>query len=456
MKQKLIIISILVVGITTILSCKKFVDVDPPKTEILTSEAFLQDKSATSAVLGIYANMVNDNNFINSGITIYSGVAADEFASAQDPEGLQFEKNQILPTSSIINSMWTGAYRNLAQINTCITGLEASNTLTPAVKAQLLGEAKFSRAYTNFYLVNLFGNVPLVTGLDYKQNAIIAQSNSTDVHKAIIADLLDAQSQLSNTYPTSGKVRPNKLAATALLARAYLYVNDYANAEIQASAVISSGTYGPLPTLTNTFLRGSIETIWQLLPLSNYSATQEGYIFLRQATTGGGYYFTSDLLNSFETGDNRKTAWIGTATASGVTYNYPFKYKDVGQYLPATVTENYIMLRLSEQYLIRAEARAQQGNLTNALSDINVIRSRAGLPNFNTTDKVTLLTAIANENRHEFFAEWGHRWLDLKRTGTVNAVLSAKKPTWKASAALFPIPQSEIIVNKSLVQNPGY
>lgn len=458
MKNKSIIISLLAATLTIALSCKKFVDVEPPKTEILTAKAFTKDVSATSAVLGIYTNMQNDNNFISGGVTIFSGLSADELIGFfQDPLENQFMDNQVLPNNSSISSMWTEAYKNLAQINTCIQGLEESTTLTASVKAQLLGEAKFCRAFYNFYLVNLWGNIPLVTNTNYEKNALLAQSKPAEVYSLVIADLKDAKSKLSEAYPTDGKVRPNKWAAIALLARAYLYTNDYTNAEIEASAVISAGTYGPLPTLNNTFLKESKEAIWQLLPISNYSATQEGYVFLRDIPYGyPDYSFTSDLLNSFEPGDNRKTEWIGVINNQNQDYYYPLKYKDLGEYNGTKITENYVMLRLSEQYLIRAEARAKLNKLAEAAADVNIVRNRAGLNNLTANTQSAMLISIANENRHEFFAEWGHRWLDLKRTGTVNAVLSAKKPTWKASAALFPIPQSEIIVNKSLVQNPGY
>jgi hypothetical protein len=114
------------------------------------------------------------------------------------------------------------------------------------------------------------------------------------------------------------------------------------------------------------------------------------------------------------------------------------------------------VLRLAEQYLIRAEARTQQNNIAGAQADVNVIRHRAGLGDTPANDKESLLTAIDQERKHELFNEWGHRWLDLKRTGRADAVLSAIKPQWKPTAVLFPIPESEIINNPALKQNPGY
>jgi hypothetical protein len=458
--KKTFITTLFIALLTVSISCKKFVDVGTPKTEVLLSDAFKEDNSATSAVLGIYINMLSDFNFINGGITIYSGLSADELEDfSQGAEGVQFQQNQLIPTNSVVSSMWTNAYQNLVLINTCIEGLNKSTTLSAAVKQQLLGECKFSRAFINFYLVNLWGNMPLVTTPDYTKNAVIAQSSAEEVYSAIFQDLKDAKSELSATYPTSGKVRPNKWTATALLARAYLYHKDYASAVTESSAVIGSGLYGPLPDLNSVFLSGSTEAIWQLMPSKNLVlTTQEASDFMANIPYGGGpgYTITSSLLNSFEANDNRQSAWIDTVTYNNQLYYYPFKYKDVGSYSQTSASEYYIMFRLSEQYMIRAEANTQLGNTSAALTDVNVIRNRAGLASLQVTGKDNLLTAIEKENRHEFFAEWGHRWMDLKRTSRVDAVLSAEKSTWKSTAALFPIPQSDINLNNKLKQNSGY
>jgi len=121
------------------------------------------------------------------------------------------------------------------------------------------------------------------------------------------------------------------------------------------------------------------------------------------------------------------------------------------------------VFRLAEQYLIRAEAKAQQGtDMIGAAADLNVIRNRAGLANTTASTHDDLLAAVAHERQIELFAEWGHRWFDLKRTGQVDAVMSAVTPqknpsgTWKTYQQLYPVPQSEISKNPFLKQNAGY
>ncbi len=124
--------------------------------------------------------------------------------------------------------------------NSVIEGLENSSKLSPGVRTELLGEAKFMRAFFYFYLTNLFGDVPLLLTSDYKHNSSSGKSSTTAIYSQMIADLQEAQSGLSTEYmdgqlkPYNSiieKLRPNRWAATALLARVYLYNNDFINAE---------------------------------------------------------------------------------------------------------------------------------------------------------------------------------------------------------------------------------
>jgi hypothetical protein len=123
----------------------------------------------------------------------------------------------------------------------------------------------------------------------------------------------------------------------------------------------------------------------------------------------------------------------------------------------APVTEYYMVLRLSEQYLIRAEARAAQGKISEAKQDLNQLRSRAGLAGTTANDPEGLLAAIEQERRIELFSEWGHRFFDLKRWGKAGTVLGSLKPSsWQSGHELWPIPQNQINANPALKQNPGY
>ncbi|HCO85286.1 MAG TPA: RagB/SusD family nutrient uptake outer membrane protein, partial [Arenibacter sp.] len=125
-----------------------------------------------------------------------------------------------------------------------------------------------------------------------------------------------------------------------------------------------------------------------------------------------------------------------------------------------SASEYSMVLRLAEQYLIRAESRAMQGNISGAIADVDVLRSRAGLDLINDIEpeinKEGLLNIISEERKLELFSEWGHRWFDLKRTGKASQVLMPLKPLWQETDVLFPIPQVELDKNQNLHQNVGY
>ena len=224
--------------------------------------------------------------------------------------------------------------------------------------------------------------------------------------------------------------------------------------------MIGNSNYRLLDDLNQVFLKNSEESIWQLMTVTSSSInTYEGNIFI-PVSNNWSRYVTSELLTAFEANDKRREHWIGTYTSTDgtntITY-YPFKYKISSG---TTITEYSMVMRLAEQYLIRAEARAQQNKVTGANSaetDVNTIRGRAGLNPTVANTKAAMLLAIEQERRVELFTEWGHRWLDLKRTNRANAVLGALSyKNWQSTDVLFPINTTEMDNNPNLTQNPGY
>lgn len=443
---------ILLLVLTT--SCKKFIDVDEPKTEIGTGTVFASDKTAISALMGIYSDMMADgyaSGSLNS-TGVIGGLAADEY-QAYSTEAQFLGENAILPTNAqITNSLWTIPYKHVYAANSILAALPTSPNISEATKTMLTGEAKFIRAFCYFYISSFFGDVPLYTTPDYNANSKVSRSSVANVFDQIVADLKDAESLLANTYPTEGRVRPNKWVARALLARVYLYLQDWPNAAAYATTLIDH--YQLENNLDDVFLATSQEAIWQLMPVVPMQNTQEGaYLIL---TTPPNYASLSPYLtDSFEVNDQRKQKWIGTYTDSTGTWYYPYKYKiSVGD---NPVTEYEMVFRLAEQFLVRAEARAHSSDISGAQADLNAIRKRAGLANTTAKDQNSLLAAIMHERKVELFSECGHRWLDLKRTGTANNVLSTMKgDNWQSTDVLFPIPQIERNNNKNITQNPGY
>jgi len=441
-------------------SCKKFVQTDLPKTQLTAENIFTSDALMNGALNGIYSNMESSSSYAGgdvASLTYLGGESSDDFlsTSTDDP----FYSNNLLPNDYHVSTFWSTPYQDIYRANAILEGLPTAKGVSTAMLQQAEGEAKFVRAFSYFYLVNMFGDVPLITVTGYKQNAAVVRTSQVDVYKQIVADLLDAQSLLGTDY-AAGKgerVRPNKWVATALLARVYLYTSDWADAATQATSVINTSLY-KLSSVDSAFLKNSTETIWAFGRTSGN--TNEAWIF--SASPGASPFLLSLQPSSvarFDPADQRLAKWIlTTQDFTGTTYYYPYKYKNQGQ---TPVTEYSIVLRLGEQYLIRAEARAQQGSLTgagSAASDIDALRARAGLSGTPATTKDDMLLAIENERYFELFSEWAHRWFDLKRTGRATTLLSPLKPGWQSFKELYPIPQSQIDNDPAMAgqQNPGY
>jgi starch-binding outer membrane protein, SusD/RagB family len=458
-------------------ACKKFVETSPPPTEIAGATVYSNNSSAAAVMTGLYSDMIQYPGMSSGALSIgwFMGLSADELTNYDptNPEQVQFYQNAL---SSFSNGgsnyyFWTELYSDIYVNNAVLAGLSNSSGVTDSVKRQLSGEAEFMRAFLHFYATNLYGDVPLVTTTNYQVNNSISRTPQAQVYQQIVVDLLDAQSKLSATFvdglgnPSTDRIRPNQGAATALLARVYLYTGKWDSAEAAATTVINNSGLYSLDSVNNVFLANSTEAIWQLQPNQPGNNTWDAISYVLQGVPGPGQSnsvaVSSNLTSTFEANDERFANWLGLFTNNNVNYYYPYKYKVWQNGLP--LTEYTIVLRLAEQYLIRAEAEANLGDSTDAINDLNVIRNRAALPNYTSAINGPLLTAILHERQVELFSEWGHRWFDLKRTGNLNSVMGApgnacpaKGGAWNTDWALLPIALQELKINPHLTQNPGY
>ncbi|WP_158799793.1 RagB/SusD family nutrient uptake outer membrane protein [Pedobacter sp. L105] len=455
-KKKLVLFILMIA--TSNYSCKKFLEVGPPKDQATSTELFSNDASATSAITGVYSRMVTSGAFSGNqnSISALCGLSADDFNSYNSSLAL-FDNNDIPTTNFVLQTfLWQEPYAYIYTSNAVLKGLKTATGVSASTNKQLQGEAKFIRAFCYFYLVNLFGDVPLNLSSDYTISELTPRSSTAEIYNQIIADLTDAENLLSENYITSERVRPNKWTAEALLSRVYLYTGKWDLAIQAATDVINqTSTYALVDNLNGVFLKNSTEAIWQLLPTAGRN-TREGTLFILTSTP----IFVSlspSFVSQFAPNDNRKTQWINQFTNSTGTYYYPYKYK-VRTTINGSIVEYSMVIRLAELYLIRAEAQTELGQSNLALNDINIIRKRAGLitPLLNLNSE-ECLTEIEKQRHLELFSEWGHRWLDLKRTNRASAVLSLLKgSSWKETDALYPIPEVDISRNPKITQNPGY
>jgi hypothetical protein len=462
------------------ISCTKLVTIAPPVNSITTSEAFKDSANASSAIMGIYSSMINGPlTLMNGALSVHLGESADELTPFYSANDKYYSNTLSSDFEDLYYSFWSPSYTTIYQTNASIEGLQASQGLSLSAKNRFIGEAQFLRSLCYFYLVNLYGDVPFITTSDYHSNTLAFRTSKAIIYQQIINNLIDAQKLLSPDYSISGndRIRANMWAAKALLSRVYLYSSKYDSAEIQATSIIGNANLFQLCTdLNSVFLTnaaGNNEAIlqWQINAQgSYYNATPEGYAFVPHSSPDNypPYYISDQLLNSFEKNDKRKIAWIDSTIygSPSITYYFPYKYKiGLAEASPnGTLSEYTMVLRLAEQYLIRAEARAHQNiNLSGAIDDLNIIRERAGLPDLSLSlNQTQVLSAVAQERRIELFAEWGHRWFDLKRTGQIDSVMTVATPLkgqgskWQSYQQLFPITFGELKYDPNLTQNVGY
>ena len=365
---------------------------------------------------------------------------------------------QTLMTSnnSFAAGTWIAAYNTINRCNNVLSALDKV-TSSPAKKSSVEGQALFLRASMYFELVRLYAKtigdgdassnpgVPLVltktetiTSANYLPRASVKA-----VYDQVVADLTKAESLL----PSSNTIYATKWAAAAQLSRVHLMLKNYAAAGDAANRVIA----GSGKTLNPDFTK-----LWFTF-INNGGASPAEYIFSMTVTA-------QDGTNSLNTYFGRNVGIAGTAGRS----DCKIKAAHIALYEAGDVRKTYFALsggnnytrkhldrygnvpviRLAEMYLTRAEANFRNNTAVGAtpLSDINLIRTRVGLPALTSLT----LDAITKERYLELAFE-GHNLPEAKRLQKSVGALN-----WNSPKLILPIPQREMDVNKSLVQNEGY
>jgi hypothetical protein len=444
---------------TVMSACDDFVNVDLPSSQLTTKTVFEEKGTANAAMTDIYSK-IRDAGLLTgsaSGLSHLLGNYADELDFYGDPQNgaVAFYHNSLIASNADVKRLWDSSYSQIFAANAVIEGVQQSVHLAAADRSQLEGEALFVRALLHFYLTNLYGSIPYITTTDYEQNRHTLKTPVTSVYASCKSDLEQAIQLLPEEYLSADRVRPNKYAARALLARVNLYAGLWDEASNEASAVLNStGLYSEEQDLNKTFLKESTATIWQLAPGFSGGNTLESGTFNFSIGPPPLSALTISFMSAFTANDQRKHYWTEAVTDGVSTWFHSFKYKNSDTQLSL---EYSIILRLDEMYLIRAEARTHSGDLIGAKEDLNIIRHRAGLGDTHALTQEEILDAILQERQLELFTEFGHRFFDLKRFNKIQTVLSAAKIGWDAHDILLPIPETELSLNPNLKpQNTGY
>lgn len=440
-------------------SCGKFVDPGKPESLLDRRIVFSNENTATAALLSIYANI--ENSLLLGDLVVFTGMSSDEFKNASTSIEYQDVYNCNINTSSnVTDDFWKRIYSIIYQCNSVIEGVSESPTLGLQLKKQLVAEAKFLRAYLYFNLINLYGPVPLAVTTNFAENLRLPRSDFQQVYSFLKKDLESIKLDLPEDYrsrtntSSTERVRINKSCSNALLSKVYLFNSEWQKAAEYASEVIQlSDKYAILDNLSDVFLKNSKEQIWQIQPALPSFNTYTGFLLI---LTYDPYlvYLDESNLRIFDSSDLRLSKWVGLYKSGSSKFYFPYKYKvSYG----SNVTEYSSCFRLAEILLTRAEARARSNDIAGSLEDLNKIRKRAGIEPISSITQSPLIDSILLERRRELFAEGSNRWYDLKRTHSVDSVLSKLKGVnWNVTDALYPIPQSELQRNVSLTQNAGY
>ncbi|MDW3212035.1 MAG: RagB/SusD family nutrient uptake outer membrane protein [Reichenbachiella sp.] len=421
-----------------------------PQSSVATSEAIVDLQSAESAVNGLYDAMQDGDLYGGRGILATEMLAENSAATGFQAFWAELESGSVTPSNFHFEDYWVSAYHAINSANAIISAVPKVDGIEEEDQNRMLGTAYFFRAYTFFDLLRQHGEffdnasefgipVPLEPSLEVKETP---RSTVAASYQQITDDLTDAIALLENQ---NDRFYASKAAAQALMARVALYQGDYTTAASMASDVIGNSTYNLADDYNEVFTtEGADESIMEL----NFIALDDPNAWSIEMYTTPPEVAVSDGLVDFLTTSGNAERGLLFEEIDG--YNRCAKYgrarEDEGT--------NTILFRLSEMYLIRAEALAMQtgGTPDDALPDLNAVRNRAGLTNLSSfVSDDAMVTALLNERRAEFAFE-GHYWFDMVRLGRFESITGRA-----AFRGVNPIPQREMnITNDVMVQNPGY
>ncbi|HBF20476.1 MAG: RagB/SusD family nutrient uptake outer membrane protein [Owenweeksia sp.] len=475
-------------------SCKKdFMEV-PPQGQ-LTSEQFpTSPEHALLAVNGAYGSMRNWN--YNYGGFPVADILSDDARKGSNPgDGAAMnliDQFQYTPTQSTFSVYYAALYRSILHANVVIEKVP-DIAMDAELKNRYIAEARFLRAFHYFNYVRAYGDGVIVTTTSPDPEA--TRSPQSEIYKLIISDLEFAIETLPTKngadYTAADKGRATRGAAQALLARTYLYMKDFGNAQKYAEDVINSGDYDLEPNFGDVFTVASefgIESVFELGAFpqtggfinggNQYSNTQG---VRGDPNNGWGFSRPSlDLINSFrDAGDTVRldatVIFVGEILGNGTDTifgdeNTPDSTFENGQLVEVETYNqkvystgnneyqwgnNVRYIRFAEVLLIAAEAANKNGASGIALTYLNRVRQRVGLGDINVTDQNQLDDIIFEERRHELAMEQ-HRFWDLVRTGRAPAVLGPLG-FQEGKHELFPIPQAERDISGNRIsQNPQW
>ena len=455
MKNILFISSIIIV-LAGFSSCEDFLNVQP-ESATGAQDYFLNDNEVESGVIACYDGLQEQYDGTYSYVLME--IRSDNTTTVEHEGDYNLiDKCKDTPINSVTTEFWRSCYNTIFKTNTVLANID--NCTNANRKSQYEGEALFIRALTYFNLVRLFGEIPLIDKIVYEgDNEAYSKKSVDDIYNLIIADLLAAAKLLPKQYGAANLGRATSGAVKGLLAKIYLTRHDYSSSKTLLEELMGTTfSYGLMAKYYDIFYNNEMNKEILFAVRYKSAAGNEGQSFSYEMTRLGGVIRgnnpTSDLLSAYESGDLRYNVSVTNDLMCG-KYLSTASQHDAGN--------DWIVLRYADVLLMYAEVVNEMSGPTQSSIDIlNSIRNRAGLSTLSLTgfDKGSLRNTIYHERRIELAME-SHRWFDLIRTGTVDAVMTAHASVegfnYESKRNLFPIPQREIDVsNGFLTQNPNF
>ena len=461
-----------------LLSCEGILDKEP--IAILDAGSFFQTENDAVQSINAAYNPLLFNNANNNFLWAFAEVTGDAAIPGGDgsrPGIVEMETFSYTPRTEELNSYWKLQFKGITQCNLVLDNIIKVN-MPESTKNQIIGEALFLRSYYYFLLTQVFGDVPLYLKVTPPDQLKIKKSSKEDIYKQILSDCDKAANLLPNTHNGSNTGRATKGAALAVAAKISLYTKDYTKVLEYTSKIKALNTYRLVKDYRENFMKltqNNTESVWEIqhtnleLGVGNFinqwwaSIKFLGYGFAEVTPLYVSVFEPNDPRLKFTVAMNNDPYFglIYKNSFSSTTYS-PRKFLQSNAELTqkADGDINYPAIRFAEVLLWEAEALIELGRMQEALAPLETVRARARaqtavpgtLPVITSTNQATLRQAVRRERQTELGFEL-HRFFDLVRWGIAAESLPGFQ---KGKHEVFPIPQTEIDLNPSLLQNPNY
>lgn len=471
--MKRIIFALFIIS-SFLVSCDQELELTP--FDALETEIALQQPSDfTNAIRGAYASMQGGSYYGGLYISTPDVLADNLIVCSEGRNSQQSLHYWNYSGNNTWGGIWSQGYRTIYRVNAVLENLE--NLSEGDFRNNVEGEALAIRALAHFDMARIYANfpqagasemgIPYVTSTDV--TAQPARPTVQVTYDNIIADFETAKGLINDT---NGDGRLNADVVNGLMSRLYLYLQNY-NATITAATAALRGTpsVGSIDIFPGIWLDATDEGVAFKIRHTEADNISIGVQYSQTGSTGvrSEYVVDYEFYQLYGENDVRTASYFSTSPFAGKDFNHIAKY--FGRETGSLNVVDTKVLRWAEVYLNRAEAYAAQGMDTEALADLDVVRSQryTDFASGNETGQA-LKDAIQLERRLELAFE-GHRFFDLKRQGLpisrsgfgdeadgTGIPVPAESQVMPAGDDRFqlPLPQDELNANPNMVQNRGY